>query len=673
MRMLLASLVMTALAVQAQSWQVTSSFGFGSTAIHDPVRDRVVVLRTQAPPTAWEWDGQRWYDATVPGMPSSQYPPRAAFDTARGKIVMLLQGNTWYYDGRTWQLAATQGPWPTDQSTNSHAWDPIRQRLVYYFLGSVYEWDGVQWHTIPADLGWPLGWRAFGFDPVLGRVIATHFNGAWSAVMAWDGVAWVHIATAIVPAAMPIYGMAVHTDPLRNRLVLYGGALQGSGASGNLWEWDGNAWNLLATGPARRHPVVARHLGTGRLLISGGDDGANVQFDTWYYDGSFHLQSQSAQPCVTTMAVDPVRQRIVAVGCDDDRTWESDGLHWTQMAPAPAVTDLVFDPVQNQLLGIDNDISRPALRTWAWDGAAWTLRNSNGPGWMPRQGLCFDPLRQVVVAVGLQGTWEWNGSVWVARTPANAPAVHHAATTATAVFDAAVGRVRFITVGIAGAEEWEWDGTNWTRATTTGLPAAAYGKLVIDAIGNRVLYVASPANGPTATWARQGNAWVQIATGGTTVVSTIAPDPFHGQLKSYQQGTWASFGGELAAITRYGTGCGAGDVPTLSAVGRPVPVGSDVLLDATRCPAGAPAAIYASLTTANTLLGGGCTLLLGAPVHFAVAVTSTTGAASLALAVPLLPQLVGVDVFWQGVVLQTNGPLLGVAALTNGVRLHVGN
>jgi len=671
MRIFLASLALIGVAAGAQSWQVTSSFGFAGIAIHDPVRDRVVVLRTQAPAAALEWDGERWYQSLVPGMPSSQYPPRAAFDTARGKIVMLLEGNTWYYDGRSWQLAATLGPVPTDQGLNNFAWDPVRQRLVYYYLGFVYEWDGSQWHTIPGNLGWPLSFRAFGFDPVLGHVIATHFNGPFSAVLAWDGISWTPVANAVVPATMPIYAMAMHTDPLQNRLLMYGGERNGGGVSGDLWEWNGSAWNQIAAGPARRYPVIARHLGTGRLLMSGGAEGSQVFFDTWYYDTSFH--QQSAWPCLLTMTTDPVRQRIVAIGCSDQRTYESDGWHWTALAAAPGITDLVYDPVRNQLLGIENDLARPRLRTWSWNGATWTLLDSNGPGWQRRQGLCFDPLRQVVVAVGMQGTWEWDGSTWLQRLPAHAPAVHHSATTATAVFDAAAGRVRFITVGVGGAEEWEWDGNDWFPATTTGLPTAGYGELVLDPIGNRVLYVAAAANGQAATWQRLGNAWVQIATGGTAFLGNIAADPFHGQLRSYQQGTWTSFGGDLAAITRYGGGCGAGTVPALHAVGRPVPVGSDVLFDATNCPPAAPAGIYASLTSASTPLGGGCTLLLGTPVHFANAITSATGVASWPFAVPRMPQLIGVDVFWQGAVLQTNGPLLGVAALTNGVRLHLGD
>lgn len=60
-------------------------------------------------------------------------------------------------------------------------------------------------------------------------------------------------------------------------------------------------------------------------------------------------------------------------------------------------------------------------------------------------------------------------------------------------------------------------------------------------------------------------------------------------------------------------------------------------------------------------------------MHAATGVTSASGCLSFPVAVPPLLSLRGLVVYAQGVVLDTVGPLFGIAALTGGVTVRIGD
>jgi hypothetical protein len=66
-------------------------------------------------------------------------------------------------------------------------------------------------------------------------------------------------------------------------------------------------------------------------------------------------------------------------------------------------------------------------------------------------------------------------------------------------------------------------------------------------------------------------------------------------------------------------------------------------------------------------------LLLGPAIHAGAALANRGGFGFLTVAIPAQASLLGLDVFWQGAALEQGGPLFGVAALTNGLRLHIGD
>lgn len=642
----------------------------------DPDRDRVVMFSQSTGKVGiHEWDGSTWLATWQSGLPwPTNALPRVAYDPGRGVLVLLYGGGIWHYDGATLRLIATGGPGTFDAMNAAHAFDVQRGEFVYHnwVAAITYVWNGSQWRILPGRIGL-TSWPSLGYDPVRGQVIAFAKEGL-GGMFAFDGTVWNHIAGASLPATFPARDMAVCTDPVRNRLLVYGG--EGSGATppiyGVLWEWDGNGWSNIGNGPPRRRAALARHPGTGRLVLHGGDDGLLVHGDTWAFDGAFQRVEES--PSLALTVTDPVRQRIVGVGQEQSggsqHTWEWDGVRWLRVAgPHPRLHSLVFDASRGQVVGIENDFSRPILRTWVWSGSAWQLQSPPlDPPWQPSQSLSHDPVRGVLVMFGLHGTWEWDGAAWHRRTPANAPQMATSNSTQTSVFDPASGTVRLVLQTPTGMQEWEWNGSNWSQAPGTGLPTFAYGELRLDPRNGRVLLLAAGGG----TWVRNAGTWTQI-TAVAPSPTTTSPDPFAAFLRSWAPGSWHALFADPATITAFGSGCGLGAVPWLAGLGRPAVRGADLRLDLGSGPAGAPAALYAALLPGSTPMGGGCTILLNGPVHAGFALLSPTGWATFPMGIPVQSTLLGLEVSWQAAVLQAGGPLLGGAALTNGVRVRLGH
>lgn len=84
-----------------------------------------------------------------------------AYDTARG-VTVLFGGNgtgeTWIWDGRTWQERRVTGPGVRD--VHAMAYDAKRQRVVLFggagpggpglfdSFADTWEWDGARWARV---------------------------------------------------------------------------------------------------------------------------------------------------------------------------------------------------------------------------------------------------------------------------------------------------------------------------------------------------------------------------------------------------------------------------------------------------------------------------------------------------------------------------------------------
>lgn len=246
-----------------------------------------------------------------------------------GTASFAPNNQTWQYDGATWTqlLPATA---PTARLLASLVHDSARNRFVLYG-----------------------GWGS-------ALSIGTASNQTWE----FDGTTWTQMAPTASPPGLWKHGACF--DSGRNRVVVYGGALNGFPIAENAtWEYSGTTWTQVATaanpGPLER-PAMCYAQTLGRTVLFGGiDPQTGGTSATWFYDGANWQQVLVAGPqpsvrtgarmvfdnargvCVLTGGMDPVN------GAARNDTWEFDGTAWTQLPGAFAPGrdfGLAYDPVR---------------------------------------------------------------------------------------------------------------------------------------------------------------------------------------------------------------------------------------------------------------------------------------------------------------------------------------
>ena len=238
-------------------------------------------------------------------------------------------GDTWAWDGEHWTQVADMGPSP--RSNHSMAYDKSRERVVM-FGGSngdtsfrdTWEWDGEAW-TQTSDSGPSArGGAAMAFISADRHVLlvggASGGGDLLGDTWKWDGTDWTQVEDAGLP---PRSDHAIAEDPLRNRVVVFGGR-DVSGSLGDTWEWDGTLWSQEASfGPPacfRASMAFARS----RCILYGGVAGVTTPTSspevfgkTWEWDGRHWtaLQDMGPGPRVAhAMAYDSQRERVVLFG-----------------------------------------------------------------------------------------------------------------------------------------------------------------------------------------------------------------------------------------------------------------------------------------------------------------------------------------------------------------------
>ena len=191
------------------------------------------------------------------------------------------------------------------------------------------------------------------------------------------------------PHPGPRWGHAFVYDPLRDNVVLFGGAPRRGEYRGDTWilsATGGEARWRLHDGPgpgARGFAATAFHPERGTVMLHGGRgaDGSTLT-DTWEWDGASwrSLGASEYRADHHRMVHLPESGSLVAFG-----GWDGDGV-----------------------LG----------STWSWDGV-WTQVDIDGPPPRSAFGLAYDPGRRRAVLHGglwINGqyadVWEWDGVAW---------------------------------------------------------------------------------------------------------------------------------------------------------------------------------------------------------------------------------------------------------------------
>jgi len=246
--------------------------------------------------------------------------------------------------------------------------------------------------------------------------------------------------TRLYPAASPSQRgqFAFAADPVRGSVLLFGGNINNSGITAELWQWNGSTWTLLApaVGPSPRvgsAMAFDKHLG--RIVLFGGYSGSTYLQDTWEWNGtSWSARTPTSRPSGReehAMAYDPVRQVTLLFGGtsgagDFGDLWEWNGTTWQQRTfgagPAPRQsTALAFDPNLNAMLlfgGVSSLLNGPSDDTWSWNGQIWQLLQPMTPPYSRSQHrMVTDAARRRVVLLGGAPAydpfvWEWDGTNW---------------------------------------------------------------------------------------------------------------------------------------------------------------------------------------------------------------------------------------------------------------------
>jgi hypothetical protein len=213
------------------------------------------------------WNGTDWLASPQSlKLPDPSFSYTLTYDTATRQLLAVgsthpvnAEGKqteqTWTWDGHTWsQVHPVHSPPPLADAAS--AYDPASRRVILFggahlddnggagdASADTWAWDGTDWTMLhPAAHPTTRRGAAMATDDALGRPIlfggvdrapedtgATVFADTWS----WDNDTWVRVQTATAPS--PRFYARMADDPVHHQLVLFGGALNVSTDSDEVW------------------------------------------------------------------------------------------------------------------------------------------------------------------------------------------------------------------------------------------------------------------------------------------------------------------------------------------------------------------------------------------------------------------------------------------------------
>jgi hypothetical protein len=295
------------------------------------------------------------------------------------------------------------------------------------FCETEWEWSGSAWAEVTAPPAGPPSVNDVTpvYDPVRDRVVlfgGRSNAGAYSSdTDLWNGTQWAAATPSRVPPGRAQYGAAfVATGTGTAGYVVIADGADAGGAVASTATWDGTNWTTLAGGPsARLGTAVAqstRALPTGGALLFGGrDDAFNEACDTWELAAG--TWTRLLNPVCATTTGPPARYGHAMIRA-------------TGFTGQPVV---LFG-------GLDGTTSKNDV--WNYTGT-WSRASAGGPAGAtqpaPRtdHGLLFDTGRNRVLLWGgnvgpivsnvncvddyggyvCHDFWEWSGSAWARVFP----------------------------------------------------------------------------------------------------------------------------------------------------------------------------------------------------------------------------------------------------------------
>jgi cysteine-rich repeat protein len=512
--------------------------------------------------------------------------PAVAYDTARNVLVAFggnssaaggMQAVTWELRGTTW----TRVPvvlHPSSREGPAMAYDAKRRKMILFggigtstVFADTWEFDGATWTQLfPANSPSGRFNHRLAYDSARGRVVlfagqttygGTRVNDTWE----WDGVNWLPITPTTTPPAVRAHHGLTY-DPVRNRVVLFGGVGAGNVSLGDTWEYNGTTWTeRMVTGPtARSGASLTFDVLRGKIVMTGQtetwtlDSAGWTQISTATQDRIFHAAAYDtergkvvifggivnstgvqtnlvaelgstawATPAIASpaavaghaMAFDTRRGVAVMFNGSIPQTWELAGTSWRLVPVAASPTtsrtsfSMAYDALRGKVVLFGGSATSNGNRladTWEYDGATWTQASPTAsPTARAGSAMVYDSARQhVVLYGGFAGTvqndlWEYDGLTW---TVIPATAKPTAGQIATLAYDSA--RQRLVTTGNSQSETWIFDAAGWRKLPAGGPRAINGGALVYDAGRDRVIQHGGLNDFPLdETWELDGDTW----------------------------------------------------------------------------------------------------------------------------------------------------------------------
>ena len=380
-------------------------------AIYDPSGARMLVFGGSRDyegtylDDVWALDlsgGAEWSALTPPESPIARAVHAATYDPSRHQMIVF--GGEYYghlFDD-VWALTVTGTPtWNaltvgSNVAPEAHTsiYDPLRDRMVVFGVNHVGPLSGLsafelseppEWVRLPSA-GTPPPWRLEHtaiYDPngdrmvVFGGSGSNYLNDLW--VLTLSGTPIWERVTPFGGPPLARHGHSAIYDPLRGRMVVFGGYLSNGVRSNDVWELTLSGtptWSeLFPDGSAprgRAHHTATYDPVRDRMVVFGGEDPGTLG-DVWiltlFGTPKWEEVAPAGTPPVSrsshTAIYDPMRDRVVVFGgYNDGAGFQNDAWaltmkgasSWNELSPGgPLPSDryrhtAIYDPVRDQMV-----------------------------------------------------------------------------------------------------------------------------------------------------------------------------------------------------------------------------------------------------------------------------------------------------------------------------------
>jgi len=490
----------------------------GAGMVHEKAKGKVIVFSGYTSSDdfdaeLWQWDEDGWKllepeDPENDGNPSRRNDFGMVYDTRRDSVIIFgghygsyseeINNEMWAWNGSSWKMISPTDPEndgnPSPRYSFDMVYDSHRDKIVLFGgmsadsrEGDLWEWNGASWKKI-MDTPWEYG--HFDEDPCE--------NGDWTCWRNQSGV------TAPIPRV-------AHTmifDRTNRKTMLFGGGSY-SGRAGDLWQWDGDQWELImdedssgnsAPKPRLGHSMVYNSLNESYIVYGGFGGGSEFFSDTWEWNGSEWFEISPFDPegdgepaslIYHSMIFNELRGETALFGgaiyessqgyINQNGLWHFDSLSWRE---EKSVTHSDGEPLAPYFSAMAYDFKRGRAvqfgagsgETWEWDGKTWHKietedpENDGEPEDRMNHAMVFDPNSEGILLFGgntgtpslLDDTWLWNGKSW-RKIDTFAPSARagHSMT-----FDKSLNAVvlfgGYDKDGERG-DTWVWTGAKWVK------------------------------------------------------------------------------------------------------------------------------------------------------------------------------------------------------------------